>query len=69
MFVTLYFCQIKRLPFPFLEETTHALCTFLVSEVWCLGSSLVHSVLLFDGHWKEIKLVDVHREELMVARS
>lgn len=49
-------------------ETTHTLCTLLVSKVWSLARSVAHSVLHFDGHWKEIKPEDVHREEFVVAR-
>lgn len=59
----------KELPFPqLIEETTRTLCTLLVGKVWSLARSVARSVLRFDGHWKEIKLEDVHREEFVVAR-
>lgn len=54
---------MKALPSPHL--TKHALCTLPVSGAW----SLARSEAALEGHWKETKLEDVHREEAAAARS
>lgn len=55
--------KIKELPSPHL--TKHALCTLPVSGAW----SLARFEAALEGHWKETKLEDVHREEAAAARS